>query len=92
MRPLKFLNNNLTIFDRYHNLIGIFQRKIIEQFFTNVDYTFALAPDMKTASTSFLSHYYEIMLRYINNWVFIRNRKIYMEVIPILSYESYGEC
>jgi hypothetical protein len=64
----------------------------MKELLTDVNYTFPFTSYVKTAGPSFLSHYYEIVLRYINNCLFIRNRKIYMVVIPILSYESYGEC
>ena len=91
MTDLQFFNYKFAILDRYHNLVCIFQRKIIQQFFANINDTLAFASNMKTTSTSFLSHYYKIVLRYINNCVFIRNRKIYKELIPIHSYESHGK-
>ncbi len=90
MNGSKFFNNKFSFFNGNHNLIHVVQGKIIQKFLTNVNYTFPLASDMKTTSTSFLTHSYKIVSTYINNYILLRNHKIYKEVVPILSYESYG--
>ena len=86
----QFFNNNLAILHSYHNLVHVVQWKIIKKFLTHIDNSFSFTPDMKTASTSFLIHSYKIVSTYINNHILLRNHKIYKEVLPIHSYENYG--
>ena len=88
---LKFFNNDSAIFNRDLELVLITEGEVIDKPLRHINHSLALGSKMKTSSSAFLSHSYEITRNNLNLYHLLRNHKIYKENSPTLSYESYGK-